>query len=195
MGFAARSTGRFACFNSADRNGAARLRRSEDCRGAPEAEAELLPREPPLQQLVVHAEGSAASRLGVPGALGEQAHRRARSDRTDPRTDEPAKCARFTNVARLSVEHAEVGALTVHGCERLCSECTASDATRRVCNVSLTTIAPVPAKTRANVPMSSAANFFTLRLLRNALRKRNQSSRESDRAQRVFASCVLRVCR
>ncbi len=56
-------------------------------------------------------EGSAASCLGVPGALGEQADRRARSDRTDPCTDEPAKCARFTNVARLSVEHTAIAAL------------------------------------------------------------------------------------
>src|SRR5438046_1726605 len=92
-GFAPRSPRRAPGFNSTDRNGAARLRRFEDCRGAPEAEAELLSREPPLQQLVVHAKGGAAPCVGVPGALGEQAHRPTRSGSASPRTDEPAECA------------------------------------------------------------------------------------------------------
>src|SRR5439155_7409037 len=87
--------------DSADRNGAPRLRRSEDCRGDPEAEAELLSREPPLQQLVVYAEGGAAPRVGLPGALGDQAHRRARYGDARPRTDEPAECARLADVARF----------------------------------------------------------------------------------------------
>ncbi len=63
----------------------------------------------------MHAEGSATPRVGVPGALGEQAHRRARSGRARPRTDEPAERARLADLARLSVAHAEVAALTVHG--------------------------------------------------------------------------------
>jgi hypothetical protein len=67
----------------------------------------------------VHAEGSAAPCLGVPGALGEQAHRRARSGGAHPRTDEPAKCARLADVARLSVAHAEVAALTIRSHENI----------------------------------------------------------------------------
>ena len=78
----------------------------------------------------MHAEGGAAPRVGVPGALGEQAHRRARYGDARPRTDEPAECARLADVARLSVAPAEVGALTVHGCERLGAECTTGNATR-----------------------------------------------------------------
>src|SRR5439155_1566038 len=40
---------RAAGVDSSDHDGDARLRRSEDCRGAPEAEAEFLSCEPPLQ--------------------------------------------------------------------------------------------------------------------------------------------------
>src|SRR6266487_4900439 len=112
MGFAPRSPRRAARVDSADRDGDARLQRSEDCRGAPEAEAKLLSRKPPLQQLVMHAESCAAARVGVPGALGEQAHRSARSGGAHPCTDEPVECARLADVARLSVADAEVAALT-----------------------------------------------------------------------------------
>ena len=63
----------------------------------------------------MHAEGSATSCLGVPGALGEQAHRRARSGGAHPRTDESPKCARLADVAGLPVAHAEAAALTVKG--------------------------------------------------------------------------------
>src|SRR6266404_1417718 len=115
MGFAPRSPRRVAGVDSADRDGDARVRRSEDSRGAPEAEAELLSREPPLQQLVVHAEGRAAARVGVPGALGEQADRSARSGGGHPRTDEPAQRARLADVARLPVAHTAVAALRIHG--------------------------------------------------------------------------------
>jgi hypothetical protein len=79
----------------------------------------------------VHAEGSAAPCVGVPGALGEQAHRRARSGGADPRTDEPAKCARLADVARLSVAHAEVAALTVHG-QDLDEMSSANESPRRI---------------------------------------------------------------
>src|SRR6266704_5536774 len=113
MGFAARSPRRAARIDPADHYGDARLRRPEDCRGAPEAEAKLLSCEPPLQQLVVHAKGHAAARVGVPDELGEQAHRCARSGGTLSGTDESAECARLADVARLSVAHAEVAALTV----------------------------------------------------------------------------------
>src|SRR5438552_507331 len=41
--------------------------------------------------------------------------------------------------------------------------------------VSSITIAPVPAKTRANVPMNSAARFFTLCSRRSVLRRPNRS--------------------
>src|SRR5438034_1425934 len=119
MGCAPRSPRRAAGLDSADYDGDARLRRSEDCRSDPEAEAELLSREPPLQQLVVHAKGGAAPRVGIPGALGEQAHRRTRSGGARPRTSEPAECARLAGVARLPVEHAEVAALTVHGYQNI----------------------------------------------------------------------------
>jgi hypothetical protein len=59
----------------------------------------------------MHAESGAAPCLGVPGALGEQAHRSARSSGAHPRTDEPAERARLADVARLSVAHTEVAAL------------------------------------------------------------------------------------
>ena len=78
----------------------------------------------------MYAEGGAAPRLGLPGALGEQAHRRARYGDARPRTDQPAECARLADMARLSVAPAEVGALTVHGCERLGAEWTTGNATR-----------------------------------------------------------------
>ena len=112
MGFAPRGTRRAAGVDSADRDGDARLRRSEDCRGAPETEAEFLSREPPLQQLVVHAKGRAAARVGVPGALGEQADRCARSGGTLSGTDESAERARLADMARLSVAHTAVGCET-----------------------------------------------------------------------------------
>jgi hypothetical protein len=113
MGFAPRSSRRAAGVDSADHDGDARLQRSEDCRGAPEAEAELLSREPPLQQLVLHAEGRAAARVGVPGALGEQADRCARSGGALSGADESAERARLADMARLSVAHTAVGALRV----------------------------------------------------------------------------------
>src|SRR6266571_3990757 len=119
MGFAPRSPRRVAGVDSADRDGDARVRRSEDSRGAPEAEAELLSREPPLQQLVVHAEGRAAARVGVPGALGEQADRCARSGGALSGTDESAERARLADMGRLSVAQAEVTALTIHGHENI----------------------------------------------------------------------------
>src|SRR6266478_10146138 len=115
MGFAARSPRRAARVDSADRDGDARFQRSENCRSAPEAEAEFLSREPPLQQLVVHAEGRAAPRVGVPDELGEQAHRCARSGGALSGTVESAERARLADVARLSVAHTTVGALRVHG--------------------------------------------------------------------------------
>jgi hypothetical protein len=59
----------------------------------------------------VHAEGRTASRVGVSGALGEQAHRRARSDGACSRTHEPAKRARLADMARLSVARTAVAAL------------------------------------------------------------------------------------
>src|SRR6266513_1390030 len=111
MGFAPRSPRRAAGVDSADHDGDARLQRSEDCRGAPEDEAELLSRESPLQQLVVHTEGRAAARVGVPGALGEQAARCARSGGALSGTDESAERARLADMARLSVAHTAVGAL------------------------------------------------------------------------------------
>src|SRR5207253_6518619 len=103
MGFAPRSPRRTAGVDSADHDGDARLQRSEDCRGAPEAEAEFLSREPPLQQLVVYAEGRAAARVGVPGSLGQQAHRCARSGCAFSGAHESAERARLTDMARLSV--------------------------------------------------------------------------------------------
>src|SRR4029450_6863510 len=111
MGFATRGSGGTAGVDSSDHDGDARLRRSEDCRSAAQAEAELPSCEPPLQQLVVYAEGRAAARMGVSGALGKQTHRRARSRRTLSRTDESSKRARLANMARLSVAHIAVGAL------------------------------------------------------------------------------------
>src|SRR6266480_8054797 len=99
---------RAAGVDSADHDGDARLRRSENCRGAPEAEAELLSCEPPFQQLVVHVEVRAAARVGVSGTLGEQAHRRARSVGALSGTDESAERARLADVARLSVARTTV---------------------------------------------------------------------------------------
>src|SRR2546429_6836048 len=112
MGFAPRSPRRVAGVDSADHDGDARVQRFEDCQGAPEAEAEFLSREPPLQQLVVHAKGRAAARVGVPGALGEQAHRCARSGGALSGTDESAERARLADMARLSVAHTAVGCET-----------------------------------------------------------------------------------
>src|SRR5207253_10056120 len=109
-----RSARRTARVDSAARDGNARVRRSEDSRGAPKVEAALLSRKPPFQQLVVHVESGAAPRVGVPSALGEQTHRRSRSGSAGSRTDEPVERARLADVARLSVTHAEVAAVTVY---------------------------------------------------------------------------------
>ena len=51
----------------------------------------------------MYAEGRAAPSMGLSGALGKQAHRRARSFGTLSRTDEPAKRARLGDMARLPV--------------------------------------------------------------------------------------------
>src|SRR5207248_9579961 len=110
MGFAPRSPRRTAGVDSADHDGDARLQRSEDCRGTPETEAELLSREPPLQQLVVHAEGGAAASMGVSNALGEQAHRCARSCGAFSDAYESSERARLTDMARLPVAHTAVAA-------------------------------------------------------------------------------------
>src|SRR5205823_12175166 len=59
--------------------------------------------------------------------------------------------------------------------------------------VSLITIAPVPAKTRANVLRNSAADFFTFCRRRNAPRKTNLFSRGSDRGPDVFLPTVPRA--
>jgi len=61
----------------------------------------------------VHAKGRAAARVGVPDELGEQAHRCARSGGAVSGTDEPAQRARLADMARLSVAHDDVEALTV----------------------------------------------------------------------------------
>src|SRR5882724_73021 len=103
MGIASRSARRTARVDSAARDGNARVRRSEDSRGAPKAEAELLSRESPLQQLVVHVESGAAPCVGVPGALGEQAYRHRRPGGSGPRANESAERARLADLARLSV--------------------------------------------------------------------------------------------
>ena len=111
MGFVARRARRTAGVDSADRDGDARLRQSKDYRGTPEAETELLSRESPFQQLVVHVEGRAASRVGVSNALGKQARRRSRSGGTHSRTDESSERARLADMARLSIAHSEVETL------------------------------------------------------------------------------------
>ena len=67
----------------------------------------------------MHAESRPASGVGVPGSLGEQAHRHRRSIGAGARADEPPKRARLAHVARLSVTRIEVAALTVHGFERV----------------------------------------------------------------------------
>src|SRR5437899_9998414 len=103
MGFAPRSAGRVAVVDSADRDGDAWLRRSEDCRSAPQTEAELLSRESPLQQLVVHTEGGAAPSMGVPGALGKQMHWHHRSGGADPSANEHTERARLADTAGLPV--------------------------------------------------------------------------------------------
>jgi len=63
----------------------------------------------------MHIESGAAPGLGLPGALGEQAHWHCRSERTGPLADEPTQRARLTDVAGLSVASAKVGALIVQG--------------------------------------------------------------------------------
>jgi hypothetical protein len=49
--------------------------------------------------------------MGVSGALGKQAHRRARCRGALSRTDESAERTRLADMARLSVAHIAVGAL------------------------------------------------------------------------------------
>jgi len=66
----------------------------------------------------MHVEGGAAAGLGVPGALGEQAHRDCRSDGARSRTDESVERARLAYLARLSVAHSQTEALSVHGKSR-----------------------------------------------------------------------------
>jgi len=61
----------------------------------------------------VHVEGGAAPRVGVPDALGEQAHRRARFGGAFASTDESTERARLADMARLSVAHTEVAALII----------------------------------------------------------------------------------
>jgi len=71
MGIASRSARRITRVDSAARDGNARVRQPEDSRSAPQVEPELLSRESPLQQLVVHAQSSAASGVGLPGTVGQ----------------------------------------------------------------------------------------------------------------------------
>ena len=73
----------------------------------------------------MHIESGAAPGVGVPGALGEQAHRHHRSDGAGPRTDESAERARLADVARLSVAHAKAGSRSSMNvsCRRLCVYC------------------------------------------------------------------------
>ena len=68
---------------------------------------QLLSRKSPLQQLVVHAQGGTAPSLGVPGALGEQAHRCARSGGAGACANQPTERARLADVAGLSVAQSE----------------------------------------------------------------------------------------
>src|SRR5438477_11925659 len=103
MGCAPRDARRTAGVDSTNLDGDARIRRSENCRSVTETEAALLSGKPPLQQLVMHGEGRAASRLGIPDALGQQTHRRSRSHRARARTDEPPQRPRLTHMAGLSV--------------------------------------------------------------------------------------------
>src|SRR6266446_9603699 len=103
MGFAPGSPRRVTRRNSADCDGDAWLRRPEDCRSTPEAEAGLLSREPSLQQLVVHAEGGAAPSMGIPDSLGKQAHWHHRSDRSGPSANEPIERTRLADMARLPI--------------------------------------------------------------------------------------------
>ena len=112
MGFAPGSPGRVTRRNSATRDGNAWLRQPEDCRGTPEAEAELLSGEPSLQQLVVHTESGAAPCMGIPSALGKQAHRHRRLDGTGARANEPIERTRFADMARLPITDGQVGPLT-----------------------------------------------------------------------------------
>src|SRR5438067_10680184 len=103
MGCAPRNVRRTSLVSSADHHGNARVQRSENPRGTPETETELLPGEPALQQLVMHIGSRTASRLGIPDALGQQTHRRSRSHRARARTDEPPQRTRLTHMAGLSV--------------------------------------------------------------------------------------------
>src|SRR6266566_1339818 len=119
MGFAPGSPRRVTRRNSATRDGNAWLRQPEDCRGTAEAEAELLSGEPSLQQLVVHTESGAAPCMGIPSALGKQAHRHRRLDGTGARANDPIERTRLAHVARLSVAHAAIAALTVHEQENI----------------------------------------------------------------------------
>src|SRR5207253_3501701 len=110
--FTSRSSRRVAGINSADCDGNARLRRPEDFRGTAEAEAELLSREPSLQQLVVHTESGAAPCMGIPSALGKQAHRHRRLDGTDSRAHEHTERARLATMAGLPITDGQAGPLT-----------------------------------------------------------------------------------
>ena len=56
-------------------------------------EAPVLPGERPLQQLVVQSGLCSASGAGVPGPVGQPAHRRHRSRRADACRAEPVECA------------------------------------------------------------------------------------------------------
>src|SRR5437879_5905045 len=112
MSFAPGRPGGVTCRNSATGDGNARIRQREDCRATAEAEAELLSRESPLQQLVVHTEGGAAPSMGVPGALGKQMHWHHRSGGADPSANEHTERARLADMAGLPVTDSQVGPLT-----------------------------------------------------------------------------------
>ena len=60
----------------------------------------------------MHAEGGAAAGVGVPNPLGEQAHRCARSRGAFSGAHESAERARLADMARLSVAHPAVAALS-----------------------------------------------------------------------------------
>src|SRR5207244_12866225 len=119
MGFAPGSPGRVTRRNSATRDGNAWLRQPEDCRGTAEAEAELLSGEPSLQQLVVHTESGAAPCMGIPSALGKQAHRHRRLDGTGARANEPIERTRLADMTRLPITDRQDGTLKVRAEEKL----------------------------------------------------------------------------
>ena len=57
--------------------------------------------------------------MGVPSALGKQAHRHRRLDGTGARANEPIERTRLADLAGLSVAHAGIAALTVHEQENI----------------------------------------------------------------------------